>query len=86
MTLDVNLKVDIQGLPVDKNSDIVVVKIDTGRYNLDDASSLYESILERLPGYDVIGVPVGIDLEIENLDYLIEFLTKIKEERLNARK
>ena len=84
MTLDVNLKVDIQGLPVDKNSDIVVVKIDTNRYNIDDASSLYESILARLPGYDVIGIPVGIDLEIENLDYLIEFLTKVKEERLNA--
>lgn len=84
MTLDVNLKVDIQGLPVDKTSDIVVVKIDTGRYNLDDASSLYESILERLPGYDVIGVPVGIDLEVQDLDYLIEFLTNVKEERLNA--
>lgn len=86
MTLDVNLKFEIQGLPVDKNSDIVVVKIDTNRYNLDDANSLYESILARLPGYDVIGIPVGIDLEIQDLDYLINFLTNIKEERLNARK
>ena len=84
MTMDKNLKIDIQGLPVDKNSDIVVVKIDTNRYNFDDANALYKSIVDRLPEYDVIGIPTGIDLEIQNIDYLIDYLTNIKEERLNA--
>ena len=84
MTVDKNLKVDIQGLPVDKNSDIVVVKIDSNRYNFDDANALYKSIVDRLPGYNVVGIPTGIDLEIQNLDYLIDYLTNIKEERLNA--
>ena len=86
MTMDVNFKVDIHGLPVDKNSDIVVVKIDTNRYDIEDANALYKSIVDRLPGYDIVGIPTGIDLEIQNLDYLIEYLTNIKEKKLNASK
>ena len=85
MTADKNLKVDIQGLPVDKNSSIVVVKIDTNRYNLHDANAIYGNILKQLPGYNVVGIPTGIDLEIQNLDYLIDYLTKTKEKRLNER-
>ena len=83
MTMDKNLKVDIQGLSVDKNSDIVVVKIDTNQYNLHDAQAVYDIILKQLPGYNVVGIPTGIDLEIQSLDYLIDYLTNIKEERLN---
>jgi hypothetical protein len=84
MTTDKNLKIDIQGLSVDKNSDIVVVKIDTNRYNLHDAKAIYDIISKQLSGYNVVGIPTGIDLEIQNLDYLIDYLTNIKEERLNA--
>ena len=83
MTVDKNLKVDIQGLPVDKNSDVVVVKIDTNRYNITDASYIYDNIKKQLPDYNVIGIPIGIGLEIQDLDYLIDYLTNIKEEKLN---
>ena len=84
MAVDENLKIDIQGLSMDKNSDVVVVKIDTNRYDVYEARFIYDNILKQLSGYNVVGIPTGIDLEIKNLNYLIDFLTNIKEERLNA--
>lgn len=84
MTIDKNFKIDIQGLPVDKNNDVVVVKIDTNYYNICEARSIYVNIIEQLSGYNVVGIPTGINLEIKDLNYLIDYLTKIKEERLNA--
>lgn len=71
--------VDFQKLSIDKYNDIVIVKINTNYYDVENANIIYNKIISHLPGYNVICIPTGIDLEVENLDFLINKLIKIKE-------
>jgi hypothetical protein len=63
----------------DKNTDIVVIKIDTSKYNVEDARAIYDELINsELAGYNCIGIPTGVDLEVENIDYLINYLEELK--------
>lgn len=79
-------KADFQKLSIDKDNDIVVVKINTNYYDVEDATIIYNDIVSRLSDYNVIGIPTGIDLEVETLDFLINKLIKIKEDCLKKEK
>lgn len=64
-------------------NDILVVKIDTDRYSLDKASEIYQEIVSHLPkDLNAIGIPVGIELDIQNIDWMIEELQRWKNEHL----
>lgn len=60
-------------------NDVLVIKIDTDKYKFDEASKIYQEIVSQLPkGLNAIGIPVGIELDVENIDYLIKTLESWK--------
>lgn len=63
----------------DKNTDIVVIKIDTSRYDIEQAQSIYDRLINNeLSDYHCVGIPTGIELEAHNIDYLIDYLEGLK--------
>lgn len=62
-----------------KDTDIVVIKIDTNQYNIEQARSIYDSLVNsELSDYHCVGIPTGIELEAHNIDYLIDYLEGLK--------
>lgn len=62
-----------------KDTDIVVLKIDTNHFNVEDVRNIYDSLINNeLAGYNCVGIPVGIELEVQNIDYLINYLKELK--------
>ena len=60
-------------------NDVLVIKIDTDKYKLDEASTIYQEIVSKLPeGLNAVGIPVGIELDVENIDHLIKTLESWK--------
>lgn len=60
-------------------NDVLVIKIDTDKYKLDEVSKIYQEIVSQLPkGLNAIGIPVGIELDVENIDHLIKTLESWK--------
>ena len=63
--------------------EVIVVKIDTDRYDLESASELYTKITSRVPDHiPVIGIPVGVELDVESINYLIKQLEEMKNDLL----
>ena len=62
-----------------KDTDIVVVKIDINNYDIKEARDIYNSLINNeLAGYNCVGIPTGVDLEVETIDYLINYLEGLK--------
>ena len=62
-----------------KDTDIVVIKIDTNHFSIEDARDIYDSLVNNeLAEYNCVGIPVGIELETQNIDYLINYLKELK--------
>ena len=68
----------------DKDNDIVVISFNPEFINLASASMVFENIKGQFPYHNFIGkVKDTYDLSVENIDYLINELQKIKEEKQN---
>ena len=74
---------ELQKLTFEPNDNILVVKIDTDRYSLNKASEIYREIVSLLPkDLNAIGILVGIELDAQNIDWMIEELQRWKNEHL----
>ena len=63
-----------------KPDELVVVKFDTDRYDLEDCRTIYQQIIEELPaGVHAIGIPVGIELERTTIEDMIKRLEECKD-------
>jgi hypothetical protein len=63
-----------------KPDELVVVKFDTDRYDLEDCRAIYQQIIEELPaGVHAIGIPVGIELERTTIEDMIKRLEECKD-------
>ena len=61
-----------------KPDEILVVKIDTNRFDIKTAYDIYIDIRNALPEeITVIGIPTGIELEISTIQEMIEALEKL---------
>ena len=61
-----------------KSDEILVVKIDTNRFDISEACDIYMDIRNALPeGITVIGLPTGIELEVSTVQKMIEALEKL---------
>ena len=61
-----------------KPDEILIVKIDTSRFNISEAYNIYMNIKNALPeGITVIGLPIGIELEVSTVQDTIETLEKL---------
>lgn len=61
-----------------KPDEILVVKIDTNRFDISEACDIYIDIRNALPeGITVIGIPTGIELEVSMVQEMIEALEKL---------
>lgn len=61
-----------------KPDEILVVKIDTNRFDLNEACDIYMDIRNALPeGITAIGLPTGIELEVSTVQEMIEALEKL---------
>lgn len=67
---------EVEHFEYPKANEIFVVKIDTDKYNLEDANIIYEKIINQLPaGCLVMGLPKGVELEIWD-KYMIDAMIK----------
>ena len=58
--------------------EILVVKIDTDYYDLNQAGEIYKEIANSLPeGINCIGIPKGIELEPTTIEDLIKTLEEL---------
>lgn len=58
--------------------EILVIKVDTNRFDFSEAYSIYTSIKNELPeGVTAIGIPTGIELEASTVQEMIEALEKL---------
>ena len=61
-----------------KPDEILIVKIDTNRFNTSEAYNIYMNIRNNLPeGITVICIPIGIELEVLTVQETIETLEKL---------
>ena len=62
-------------------NEIIIIKIDTNKYTLDEAEEIYQQIINDIPEEyqnNIIGIPSGIEMETADIDYLIQRLEYIK--------
>ena len=67
-------------------NEIIVIKIDTNKYTLDEAEEIYQQIINDIPEEyqnNIIGIPSGIEMETADIDYLIQRLEYVKNECLH---
>lgn len=63
-----------------KPDELVVVKFETNRYDIEDCREIYQQIIEELPaGVHAIGIPVGIELERTTIEDMIKRLEECKD-------
>ncbi len=63
-----------------KPDELVVVKFDTSKYDLEDCRQIYSEIIKELPtGAHVIGIPVGVELEQTTIEQMIKQLEECKD-------
>ena len=67
----------------DKDNDIIVMTFDPDQINFCDAVDCFSAIEDALPKHNLIGVIKGLDLSVENIDYLINKLQALKEKQKN---
>lgn len=61
--------------------EVLIVKFDVDKIGLRHVNWIFEQIIEKLPEYrknQVVGIPIGIDLDIQQIDYLIDYLKEMK--------
>lgn len=63
-----------------KPDELVVVKFDTNKYDIEDCRQIYSEIIEALPaGVHVMGIPVGVELERTTIEQMIKQLEECKD-------
>ncbi len=63
--------------PSDK--EVLIMKIDIDKYDLNTANKLFYEVKKSLPEeVKVIGVPVGVDFEVDEIDNIIKHLEEQK--------
>ena len=66
-----------------KDTDMVVLSFDPNKTNLDDAYEIYRDISNAFPNHNIIAKLIDCEMEIQDIDYLIEELQKLKEKKQN---
>lgn len=68
----------------DKRNDIVVITFDTEHISISDAAIMLQNIEEAYPNHNIIGTVKDIaEISVENIDYMIGQLQKMKEDKQN---
>lgn len=71
---------ELQKLEI-KENEILVVKIDTDKYDISKAREIFSEIKNTLPENvrtHMIGIPVGIELDTSTIDEMIKILESMK--------
>ena len=71
---------ELQKISLDSD-EVLIVKFDVDKIGLENANQIFKQIIEKLPEYrknQIVGIPVGIDLDIQQIDYLIDYLKEMK--------
>ena len=67
-----------------KDTDVIVLTFDPNHINIGDASTMLQHIEKSYPNHNIIGTVKDMaDFSVENIDYMIDKLQKIKEEKKN---
>ena len=59
------------------DNDVIVVKVDTEKYTVDKFGKIFRAIKDISP-CPVIAIPEGIELQIDSIDYMINYLQSMK--------
>ena len=57
----------ITSMELKDQNNVIVIKFDTEKYNVEDCADLYRSISEhpKLQQFNIVGLPTGIDMEVD---------------------
>ena len=66
-----------------KDTDIVVLTFDPNKTTFDESFELYKDMTTAFPNHHIIGKLIDCEMEVNNIDYLINYLQKLKEEKAN---
>jgi hypothetical protein len=71
----------ITSMELKDQNNVIVIKFDTEKYSVEDCADLYRSISEhpKLQQFNIIGLPSGVDMEVDWIDSLIERLEGMKQ-------
>ena len=70
--------VELNKIQVNPN-EVLVVKIDIDKFDCDEANQIFKNIRKNFPiNTNMIGIPVGIDLEMKTIDNIIHQLEEMK--------
>ena len=61
-----------------EDNEVILIKINIDKYDIGEANSIYKNIANQFPHNKCIGIPSGVELSIENIDYLINTLEDMK--------
>lgn len=68
------------------DTDIVVLTVDLNEYDVDTAHDIYEMVKNQLPEEaTLVGLPNGCQLEVQDIDYLINYLGGLRDGYLHRR-
>ena len=70
----------ITSMELKDQNNVIVIKFDTEKYDVKECSDLYRNISEhpKLQQFNIIGIPSGVDMEVDWIDSLIERLENMK--------
>ena len=61
------------------NKEVLIMKIDIDKYDLNTANKLFDEVKKSLPKkVKLIGVPMGVDFEVNEIDNIIKHLEEQK--------
>ena len=71
----------ITSMELKDQNNVIVIKFDTEKYDVEACADLYRSISEhpKLQQFNIIGLPSGVDMEVDWIDSLIERLEGMKQ-------
>ena len=71
----------ITSMELKDQNNVIVIKFDTEKYDVEACADLYRNISEhpKLQQFNIIGLPSGVDMEVDWIDSLIERLEGMKQ-------
>lgn len=78
----------VDGMPISllsvKSNEIIVVQVDTDKWNVETSKQIYDKILSKVsPEVNFICIPTGIELAVEQIDNYINYLLELRNDLLH---
>ena len=64
-----------------KPNDIIIVKIDIEKFDIEECKHVYEEVRKQFPNNQVVGLADGVELQFRDWEYLYQYVMSIKPQK-----